>query len=100
MILQVKINLDQIPQKYLFSLTVGFQAKPVTNENIKHFKSRKSTSNMGKSSMEESKYNENGSLINQTNSTLIQEGTIINPIDIENLDNQLDKANWYCCFSC
>ena len=97
--LQVKINLDQIPQKYLFSLTVGFQAKPVTNENIKHFKSRKSTSNMGKSSMEESKYNENGSLINQTNSTLIQEGTIINPIDIENLDNQLDKANWYCCFS-
>ena len=27
------------------------------------------------------------------------EQTIINPMDLSNLDSQLDKANWYCCFS-
>ncbi len=32
--LNLKINLDNFPQKYLFSLTVGFQAKVLNNKAI------------------------------------------------------------------
>ena len=29
----------------------------------------------------------------------MKEGQIINPMDIENLDSQLDQPNWQCCFA-
>ena len=96
--LQVKINLDQIPQKYLFSLTVGFQAKPVSMDvSSRQYKSKKGSISVTQNEMksiEESKMTDG-----QNTTSVQQEGTIINPMDIENLDNQLDKANWYCCFS-
>ena len=94
--LQVKINLDQIPQKYLFSLTIGFQAKPVNPDNFSS--KRKSKKASVSITQNEMKSGDESKLIVDGQST-IQEGTIINPMDIENLDNQLDKANWYCVFS-
>lgn len=120
--LQVKINLNQIPQKYLFSLTVGFQAKPPSVEEVpKKFKSVKkfsSNSNIKKfskqslrrvsknfsnqKSIEESKVTSDDAQVTNSreqNQNLKPEEIIINPMDIDNLDNQLDKANWYCCFS-
>ena len=116
--LHVKINLDQIPQKYLFSLTVGFQAKPpVIDTNTKRYRARKVSSNNQSNvykSLEESKATtdnvQNTASIDHNNNNNIQqcqlqkestkpEQLIINPMDIDNLDNQLDKANWYCCFS-
>jgi hypothetical protein len=96
--LQVKINLDQIPQKYLFSLTVGFQAKPVSMDvSTRQHRSKKGSISVTQNEMksiEESKMTDG-----QNTTSGQQEGTIITPMDIENLDNQLDKANWYCCFS-
>ena len=101
--LQVKINLDQIPQKYLFSLTVGFQAKPAQGDGAsKKYKSRKVSSNQSNNfkSMEDSKVtvDQNTGSQDQKEQNKMEQ-TIINPMDLSNLDSQLDKANWYCCFS-
>ena len=97
--LQIKINLGKIEQKYLFSLTVGFQARNVPlDQNNKRFKG-KSKSN-SESAVEDSRaisdnQNQNQATIQNT----LKEGQIINPMDIENLDNQLDQPNWTCCFA-
>jgi len=97
--LQIKINLGKIEQKYLFSLTVGFQARNVPiDQNNKRFKG-KSKSN-SESGVEDSRVisdnqNQNQATIQNT----LKEGQIINPMDIENLDNQLDQPNWICCFA-
>ena len=97
--LQIKINLGKIEQKYLFSLTVGFQARNIPiDQNNKRFKG-KSKSN-SESAVEDSRaisdnQNQNQATIQNT----LKEGQIINPMDIENLDNQLDQPNWICCFA-
>ena len=97
--LQIKINLGKIEQKYLFSLTVGFQARNVPlDQNNKRFKG-KSKSN-SESAVEDSRaisdnQNQNQATIQNT----LKEGQIINPMEIENLDNQLDQPNWTCCFA-
>ena len=95
--LQIKINLGNIEQKYLFSLTIGFQARnvPIEQSN-KRFKG-KSKSN-SESAVEDSRAisdNQNQA----TSPSMLKEGQIINPMDIENLDFQLDQPNWMCCFA-
>ena len=96
--LQIKINLKGIPQKYLFSLTVGFQARNIPlDQNNKRFKG-KSKSN-SESIAEDSKAisdNQNQNTIQNIN---LKEGQRINPMDIENLESQLDQPNWICCFA-
>ena len=97
--LQIKINLKNIPQKYLFSLTVGFQARniPIDQSN-KRFKV-KSKSN-SESIVEDSKaISDNQNNQNTLQNINIKEGQIINPMDIENLESQLDQPNWICCFA-
>ena len=97
--LQIKINLKNIPQKYLFSLTVGFQARNITVEQSnKRFKA-KSKSN-SESIVEDSKViSENQNNQNTLQNINIKEGQIINPMDIENIESQLDQPNWICCFA-
>ena len=97
--LQIKINLGKIEQKYLFSLTVGFQARNIPLDQYnKRFKGKnKSNSESG---VEDSRaisdnQNQNQATVQNT----LKEGQIINPMDIENLDNQLDQPNWTCCFA-
>ena len=98
--LQMKINLKGIPQKYLFSLTVGFQARNIPlDQNNKRFKA-KSKSN-SESIVEDSKaisdnQNPNQNTLQNIN---LKEGQIINPMDLENLESQLDQPNWICCFA-
>ena len=97
--LQIKINLGKIEQKYLFSLTVGFQARnSFIDQNSKRFKG-KSKSN-SESGVEDSKITSEIQNQNQvTAPTNLKEGQIINPMDIDNLDYQLDQPNWICCFA-
>ena len=97
--LQIKINLGKIDQKYLFSLTVGFQARNSNiDQNNKRFKGKnKSNSESG---VEDSRAISDNQNQNQaTIQSSIKEGQIINPMDIENLDYQLDQPNWICCFA-
>ena len=101
--LQIKINLGKIEQKYLFSLTVGFQARNApSDQSNKRFKGKnKSNSESG---VEDSKViseiqNQNLNQSQPTVQTNIKEGQIINPMDIDNLDYQLDQPNWICCFA-
>ena len=98
--LQMKINLKGIPQKYLFSLTVGFQARNIyLDQNNKRFKA-KSKSN-SESIAEDSKAISDNQNANQNTlqNINLKEGQIINPMDLENLESQLDQPNWICCFA-
>ena len=98
--LQIKINLKNIPQKYLFSLTVGFQARNINiDQSNKRFKARSKSNS--ESVIEDSKViseNQNNNQ-NTVNNISQKEGQIINPMDLENLDSQLDQPNWVCCFA-
>ena len=93
--LQIKINLGKIEQKYLFSLTVGFQARNSPFDHNKRFKGKNKSNS--ESAVEDSRAisdYQNQATIQNT----LKEGQIINPMDIENLDNQLEQPNWICCF--
>ena len=97
--LQIKINLKNIPQKYLFSLTVGFQARSMTLEQSnKRFKGKNRSNS--ESIVEDSKaISDNPNNQNTLQNISTKEGQIINPMDLENLDSQLDQPNWICCFA-
>lgn len=90
--LVVKINLDQIPTKYLFSLTIGFQAKP---ESKDHKKGKLNTNGVDSKISTE---NNNSNIQNKDEQNVL-ENNVINPMDIQEIENHLDKANWYCGFS-
>ena len=98
--LQIKINLGKIEQKYLFSLTVGFQARNIPIEANKRFKGKNKSNS--ESAVEDSRAISDNQNQNQNQPTIqnsLKEGQIINPMDIENLDSQLDQPNWQCCFA-
>ena len=96
--LQIKINLGKIDPKYLFSLTVGFQARNTPLEQTtKKFKG-KSKSN-SESNADESRAISDNQGLNQPTIQTTKEGQVVNPMDIESLDNQLDQPNWICCFA-
>ena len=102
--LQIKINLKNIPQKYLFSLTVGFQARTITVEQAnKRFKgkSKSNSESIAEDSkvISENQNNQNSNNQNTLQNITTKEGQIINPMDIENLESQLDQPNWICCFA-
>ena len=100
--LQIKINLGKIEQKYLFSLTVGFQANNLPIELNKRFKGKNksnSESNNEDSRAISDSQNQNQNQNQPTIQNNLKEGQIINPMDIENLDSQLDQPNWICCFA-
>ena len=100
--LQIKINLGKIEQKYLFSLTVGFQASNVPIELNKRFKGKNksnSESNNEDSRAISDNQNQNQNQNQPTIQSNLKEGQIINPMDIDNLDSQLDQPNWICCFA-
>ena len=42
-----------------------------------------------------------GTVIPRETSTILNrdQSNIINPMDLANIESQLDKANWYCCFA-
>ena len=97
--LQIKINLKNIPQKYLFSLTVGFQARNIpVDQNNKRFKA-KSKSNSESIADDSKVISENQNNQNTIQNINTKEGQIINPMDLENLESQLDQPNWICCFA-
>ena len=97
--LQIKINLGKIEQKYLFSLTIGFQARNISIDQAnKRFKGKNKSNS--ESAVEDSRAISDNQNQNQaTIQSSLKEGQIINPMDIENLDNQLDQPNWICCFA-
>ena len=96
--LQIKINLGDIAQKYLFSLTVGFQARNVATDQInKRFKGKNKSNN--ESAAEDSKVASSDYQNQPTIQNALKEGQVINPMDIENLDDQLEQPNWYCSFA-
>ena len=78
---------------------MGFQARTMTLEQSnKRFKG-KSKSN-SESIVEDSKViSDNPNNQNTLQNINQKEGQIINPMDLENLDSQLDLPNWICCFA-
>lgn len=91
--LELAINLENIPSQYLFSLTVGFQAKSAVDPNVK--KSRKKNQNRGMENSRFSEFEDDAKSVVQMGGGT---GTSINPMDINVNDSQLEKSNWYCSF--
>jgi len=104
--LQLSINLDNIDPKYLFSLTVGFQAKvqiilkkSIADANAKKKKKHTKFLNTNTHETDESRVSGMEDARSQmvVNTTTINQ-TIVNPMDVGANDPQLEKANWYCAF--
>lgn len=111
--MQIQIDLSGIDQKYLFSLTVGFQAKPQVNEvadkkktKMKRKNSKQhdgETSRISKQSKMSSEEKSNTYLANMISSQDKDNlkdlgGVEINPLDMNPFNPQLEKSNWYCTF--
>ena len=79
-------------------MIVGFHARNIPLDQYNKISKRKNKSN-SESGVEDSKAISDKQNQNQvTVQNTLKEGQIINPMDIENLDNQLDQFNWICCF--
>lgn len=108
--MKIQIDLKGIEEKYLFQLTVGFQAKPLNNDandkkKLKMNKRRNSKQNdvessriskYSKISSEERSHLANNMNYGQDNNQLFSMNNEINPLDMHPNNPHLDKANWYC----
>jgi hypothetical protein len=89
--LQVNMNLDNIPGKYLTALTIGFQPKM-----------RKISTNISRTvtnELEDSKNDEmsnNNTYIHETNKKDSSLQTNVHQVDLTTQDAILEKTNWYC----